>query len=330
MAELRLYNHKTVDTVFDLLGDKEDDITYSLGWGLANSDELARAMLSEAFTGGSGEVTAIRLQQTLPGAGRTDVEIESEHHHLIIEAKRGWTVPTPAQLEQYAARFHTRREGCIAVVAECSPEWATPRLPAEVAGVPVRYLPWSRVAQVVEQTAARAGAGNAEKRLLRELVRYLRGLMTMQNVTSNMVYVVSLGLQDLFGSGVSFADIVVKHGRYFHPMGGGAGGWPKEPPNYLGFRFHGKLQHISHVESYDVHQKPWEDVPALSGKPDWPEGQHFVYELGPEIVPSHEVRTGNLYRAQRVWVALDLLLTCNTVLEARDKTSERLAAVGGS
>jgi hypothetical protein len=33
----------TVATVFDLLGDKENDATYSLGWGLANSDRLTLA-----------------------------------------------------------------------------------------------------------------------------------------------------------------------------------------------------------------------------------------------------------------------------------------------
>lgn len=42
----------------------------------------------------------------------------------------------------------------------------------------------------------------------------------------------------------------------------------------------------------------------------------------------HEVRTGNLYRAQRVWVALDLLLTCETIAEARDKTKLRFEDTG--
>ncbi len=34
MTELRLHS-RVVHTVFDLLGGKEDDITYSVGWGLA-------------------------------------------------------------------------------------------------------------------------------------------------------------------------------------------------------------------------------------------------------------------------------------------------------
>lgn len=40
------------------------------------------------------------------------------------------------------------------------------------------------------------------------------------------------------------------------------------------------------MESYTVHTKPWEEVDGLKGKPDWREGPHFFYELGPAIVPS--------------------------------------------
>jgi hypothetical protein len=36
-AELILYG-RPVGTVFDLLGSKENDITYSLGWALAESE----------------------------------------------------------------------------------------------------------------------------------------------------------------------------------------------------------------------------------------------------------------------------------------------------
>jgi hypothetical protein len=127
---------------------------------------------------------------------------------------------------------------------------------------------------------------------------------------------------------VSFADVVTKHDRYFHPTGGGPGGWPKTPPNYVGFRFHGRLQAIRHVDEYDVVMKPWDTIPGLAGRPDWPEGQHFLYTLGPPIVPAATVKTGKLYRAQRVWVAIDLLLTSATISTARDKTNERLAKAG--
>lgn len=61
MTELRLHS-RVVHTVFDLLGDKEGDITYSFGWGLAKSDALATALLKECFKGKPGPPIAIRLQ----------------------------------------------------------------------------------------------------------------------------------------------------------------------------------------------------------------------------------------------------------------------------
>lgn len=330
MAELLLHS-KTVATVFDLLGDKEDDITYALGWALAQSPPLVDALLARAYgnDGETGELVALRLQETIPRAGRTDVEVETEHLHLILEAKRGWWLPDDEQLRRYAGRFEDERAPLLLVVAECSAEYARPRLPNSVEGVPVRYASWADVARLVDGVAA-ATRGFAEKRLLREFVRYLKGLMTMQNVTSNMAYVLSLGQRPLGQSGLTFKSIVVEHGLYFHPVGGGSGGWPKVPPNYIAFRFDGKLQQVRHVESYEVFD-PGEGcpgLPQLDGNLQWSPGLHYLYHLGPTIVPGREVKSGSIKRALRVWAALDLLLTCDTISEARDKTRERLAAAG--
>jgi hypothetical protein len=330
MTELLLHG-RPVATVFDLLGDNEDDVTYSFGWALANSERLVRALLARAFGAGieQGEATALLLQQSIPGAGRTDIEIETEQLHLILEAKRGWELPSQEQLAQYAGRFEPGRQPILLAVSECSPRWASSRLPNDVAGVPVRYLRWSDVAAIVEDIAG-TGGGHAERRLLREFVRYLKGLMTMQDPSSNLVFVVVMGQDELFDSGVSFADVVLKHNRYFHPMGGGPSGWPKTPPNYVGFRFDGRLQQIRHVESYVVHDRPWDTIPGLAGKPDWPDEPSYLYELGPVIEPSRMVKTGKLWPSGRTWAALDLLLTCGSVSEARDQTNERLAAAGAA
>ena len=280
-------------TVFDLLGDKEDDITYSLGWALAQSDDLLDGLLGECFDIEPGEPSAILLQDSLSGAGRTDVEIRTDRVHLILEAKRGWNSPRAGQLEQYATRFEKDKAlaKAIAVVAESSPEWARLHVPEVVEGIPVHYISWRRVASLVEQTAARVRS-NAEKRLLRELLQYLKGLMTMQNVTSNMVFVVALGVDELVDNGPSFADIVTKHDRYFHPLDGK---WPKEPPNYLGFRFWGELQQIRHVEDYELHEAPWDTIPGLTGQLGWQPAPHMLYTLGPVITPPNSVRTGGLY-----------------------------------
>jgi len=55
--------------------------------------------------------------------------------------------------------------------------------------------------------------------------------------------------------------------------------------------------------------------------------RHFIYTLGPAIMPPGLVRTGKLFRAARVEAALDLLFTCGTISEARDRTRARLQAL---
>jgi hypothetical protein len=41
----------------------------------------------------------------------------------------------------------------------------------------------------------------------------------------------------------------------------------------------------------------------------------------PSIIPSKAVKTGNIFRNGRVWAMFDILLTADTISEARDKTS---------
>jgi hypothetical protein len=330
VAELTLYS-RPVRTVFDLLGSKEDDITYSVGWGFAQSETFTRAVLAETFgpDAEQGEITAIRLQESAPGAGRTDVEVETERSHLVLEAKRGWNLPRVAQLQQYADRLNDgdERERRIAVVAECADYYPPVKaLPESLGGVPISYLPWKRIAHIATTTAT-ASSGHAEKRLLAELTSYLKGLMTMQDVISNMVYVVVLGQDPLRWSSLTFKDTVIERGFYYHPVGGRKG-WPRTPPNYIGFRFDGRLQQVRHIDKYEVITRPHDYIPEIVAEADWTDEPHFLYTLGPPIVPAKTVRNGEIWPNARLWCALDLLLTCDTIAEARDETQARLASAG--
>jgi hypothetical protein len=320
MAELTLYG-RAVRTVFDLLGKKENDLTFSVGWGLAQSDALVDALLSDVFPGVEfGTVQALRLQEFLTGGGFTDIEIETTQVALIVEAKVGWSLPTEQQLTQYAPRLEKAGIGRILVVSECTAEFAEPRIPTEVAGVPVVYRSWRDIVLLAEGCAP---TGHAERRVVAELTTYLRGLMTMQNHISNLVYVVSLGTQvQDWSAPFTPTQIVVERDRYFCPVGNG---YPKEPPNYLGFRWHGKLQQIRHVDSYEVFTDPHEVFPEMVSQ-SWE--RHWLFHLGTPIVPPQDVRTGNLYRAQRIEAAIDLLLTAPTIRDARNLTQQRLAAAG--
>jgi hypothetical protein len=88
------------------------------------------------------------------------------------------------------------------------------------------------------------------------------------------------------------------------------------------------LQQIRHVEDYDVITRPHDYIPEVKEWVDWSEEPHFLYTLGPVIEPAREVKTGKLWMNARVWCALDLLLTSETIREARDKTTDRLAEAG--
>ena len=142
----------------------------------------------------------------------------------------------------------------------------------------------------------------------------------MQNQTSNEVYVVSLGSGNPEDCSLTWIDIVKQKNKYFHPMGGS--GWPKEPPNYIAFRYHGKLQSIHHIEGYVVMTNPHKEITEMPDK-EW-DTPCFIYDLGPAIIPSKVIKTGKIYPSGRVWCHLDALLTCDTISEARDLTKQRM------
>ena len=167
----------------------------------------------------------VRLQEGVSGAGFTDIEILAGEGdvHIVIEAKRGYNLPAARAAEE--VRDPTEpKPTALFVCAEASAEFVDGKLPDAVAGVPVLYRSWREIEALVT-SAATVSRRHAEKRLLRDLSRYLKGLMTMQNVSSNLVYVVSLG-GEIEDTGMSFRDVVVEHDTYFCPFGGSAG-WPK-------------------------------------------------------------------------------------------------------
>ena len=140
----------------------------------------------------------------------------------------------------------------------------------------------------------------------------------MEMKYSNRVFVVSLGNRS-DGWSITYRDIVEKKRRYFFPVGTR---WPDPPPNYLGFRYDGKLQSIHHVKSYVTFTRPSELFPEAPKSLQWP--LHYCVTLGPAIKPPHEVRNGPRIRmSNRVYCLLDTLLTNKTISEALSETETR-------
>jgi hypothetical protein len=321
VAELRR-GSTVVETLFDLVGARENDLTASLGWALSRSDRLLAALLHDVLGVGPGDAPLIRLQRyDGPGGGFTDIEIDIATHLLVVEAKVGWDLPELPQLAKYARRIPQER-GAILVISEATQAFATAQgLPRLVDDRPVIFRRWSDLVALARQIS---GTRGAEKQMLHELVSYLGGVMTVQDVSSNMVRVVAVNDSPPEWMSVTFAEFSLGTGRLFHPVVGR--GFPREPPNYFGFRYRGKLDQIRHVDSYEVVIPLDHHVPEIREHRDWMDEPYYLYQLGTPIRPEREVRsTRQLFRGQHVEAALDLLLTRDTIPEAVEATRARLS-----
>lgn len=325
MSSFKLHG-RDISSIFQLMGYKENDISHSTAWVLGKCAAMLKLFVKEVcgIDRFEHDDVEISVQKYDKGTGITDIEInDSKEFYIIIETKRGWILPRKEQLLKYSDRESFRKSRAknkkIVTLSECSRDYANHHLEIKDAnGIPIKHVSWKDVHDFAE--IAYSSASNSEKRLLRELQLYLRGLVTMQNQTSNEVYVVSLGSGKPDGCSLTWIDIVKQKSKYFHPMGGG--GWPKEPPNYIAFRYHGKLQSIHHIAGYVISTNMNSEIAEMPDKElDDP---HFIYSLGPAIIPSKEIKTGNIYPNGRVWCHLDTLLTCDTISEARDLTKQRI------
>jgi hypothetical protein len=321
MADLYLHGQR-VESIFQLLGEKENDISYSVAWVLARSSAFLREFLRATLDlEPDTEQINVSIQHHEAEGGITDIEIVGSQLHVIIEAKCGWALPNKSQLERYANRRSFIRSNAplkrLMVLSECTKEYAQVHLETcAINGIPVQSISWKNMADAGRK--AQSKGTNAEKRLIEELITYFGGVMTLQKKDSNWVYVVSLSSSTREGWRISWIDIVKNHRRYFHQVGGN--GWPKEPPNYIAFRYYGKLQSIHHIEGYEIVTNLHSRIPEIPSKE---RREHFLYRLGPAFAPDHEVRTGKIYPNGRVWCMLDTLFTAKTISEARDISQKR-------
>ena len=239
---------------------------------------------------------------------------------MIIEAKVNWELPSQAQLLKYAKRIASQSigSGMIVSLSGASQAYAKRHQPSKISGFPLAHRSRADVRKLV-QKVNRQVSSFEEKLWLRHLNNHLGEYVTMKKERSNEVYVVSLSAAPAGKNPKhTFIDVVEKDCAYFHPVGYT---WPITPPNYIGFRYHGTLQSVHHIESYDV-------VINLAGvNKNWPvtNKDHFVYRLGPAMKPSKPVQSAPI-RAMRLVCAIDTLLSGahKTVREARDETNRRL------
>lgn len=320
--EFRLHNRK-IGSIFSLKQD-ENSATFALGWALTKCPGFFVSFMKDiADTSFNTENVLIQLQSHGEDNGYTDIEIICEPDiHVIIEAKKYWQIPTETQLKKYASRFKRANARQILVtLSAASSDYANGKLPREIDGVPIIHRSWADI-QKLAMTSFKKTKSFQDKLWLHELEKHLRGYVAMQDPKDNSVYVVVLSSDDILpGSSYTWIDVVEKDGKYFHPLG--ERGWPVLPPNYIAFRYGGKLRSVHHIDGHMVAR----DLQSLN--PMWPktDTDNFVYTLGPAMKPTHEMKTGKIFRNGRVWCAIDTLLSgaFPTISEARDETQRRLA-----
>ena len=337
--ELSLFG-KEVESVFALNGRDENSATYALGWALSQSPALLAAF-GEDLNGQPTNFDGARvdLQRSGQDRGFTDIEISSvgaAHHHYIIEAKRYWELPAIEQLTQYIHRIDNQNGGggLIISLSAASQEYACKRLPRELEGIRVKHRSWGDLSKIVSVAYGKT-TSSREKLWLDQLRKHLKGYISMRNVRDNLAYVVSLSADPIRdGNPYTWINVVENDRKYFHPVGGKGRkkGYPPTPPNYIGFRRHGRLHSVHHIESADVvtdlsqenEQWPEPDTETENGESN----ERFVYKLGPGMLPKREIRNGRIRNNGRVWCAIDTLLSgeFQTISDARDETKRRLEA----
>src|SRR5687768_363571 len=132
---------RAIATMFDLLGDWEDDMTFSLGFVASRSHKFAGA-LAAAVGGvaGTDEAGSVCLQ-TVDADGRSDVELLwSGLFHCVFEAKRGPQLPTTEQLKKYIPRLleSSAKHKVLVAITNATSEYARLALPSELSGIPLR------------------------------------------------------------------------------------------------------------------------------------------------------------------------------------------------
>jgi len=321
--ESSLFIHdEEVKSIFEIVGSNENDLSYSLGYLLSKSPRLLKAVIREVFGNIKFNNAVIKLQEQGKDKGYTDFEIALDNEYFfVVEAKKGWNLPSIKQIKKYLPRFRQYKSSkrMFIILSDCKKEYFKSQMRDSLYNIPIKSLSWGDIIGIVDEVYDRAQ--NKEKYLLLQLKKYLEEVVIMENQESNKVYVVSLANGTPSWSKISWRDFIYKKGFYFYPQGKN---WPKIPPNYIAFRYYGKLQSIHHVEKYEVVQDAHKYIPEVKKKKL---RDHFLLWLGQGFEPRRELPNGNIFSNGRLWCILDTLFTSKTIKEACDISKKRLKNV---
>lgn len=114
MAELSRHG-SDVGSVFDLLGEDENDLTSALGFVLARSPRFREAIIHRVSPAGdlhTGGETNVPLE-VRGEKGRTDLELHLGEALFVFEAKRNGLLPSEDQRWTTCSKFSCRGSGSV-------------------------------------------------------------------------------------------------------------------------------------------------------------------------------------------------------------------------
>ena len=105
MSELTAHGD-VVTNVFQLIGFLENDITKSIAWAMCKCPVFMKKVIADILQIDiEPNKVHIGYQEFEKDKGITDLEItDEEQFYIIIEAKRGWILPSAEQLTLYSER----------------------------------------------------------------------------------------------------------------------------------------------------------------------------------------------------------------------------------
>lgn len=174
---------RTVQSIFRLIGNDEDALTYALGFLLARDPDFCVKVvrlcipkvprrLQDAYTVHLQEVTDRRF-------GRRDIVIEADNLRVVLEAKIGMSEPSVGQLLKYAdedslwENFSTKAVVALTQVELQSTTLETTRSKLSDKGITCSAVQWH---QIIELALGHTPSDDSEvsRYLFDEFVRYAR------------------------------------------------------------------------------------------------------------------------------------------------------------
>ncbi|MCH5146742.1 MAG: hypothetical protein J1F61_01900 [Clostridiales bacterium] len=322
---LKIYG-KEIKTVFDLLGQKENDITFSFSWILSKCPEFAFKFISTIDNKLDIFEYYVEAQVVETQQGVTDMEIKGntktgELFHIIIEAKRNYSIPDASQIEKYVTRKSFLADKRYIVTMSNMSKFVASKADyinsLKENNIQIIHIAYKEIYDSIDVLNYKK---YSDKNLLTEFKNYLREIINMKDEFSNRAYCVVLSKDiaswDTTGK-TTYIDVVEKYNLYYHPVGNH---YPTEPVNYICFRYYGKVMGIYHVDEYTIIDNPKNVIEGFVDKTVKP---HFLYKLGKKITPSHTVSTKGVHPQARRYACIDLILTEETLKDACDKTKLR-------